>query len=182
MLELEEIRKKAEAIALVNAAPDHAPLLYAMFTGKNTRRYSPVAGTSIEALAERLALSGKKFTEEAPFYRFFGKIDHSVFGTFVLKNIDWNEREAEIGFCLLDEWQGRGFGSALVLKCVNKVFAEADINRLWATVSEPNKACRKLMQRIGFVDNGFYMESFIVNGKPTPQILYTLDKDQLHYQ
>lgn len=180
MSALEKIKEKAKAIILVNAAPDHAELLYAMFTGENTLRYSPVAETSVEKLAERLTQSGKAFMEKARFYRFFGKIGNTVFGTFVLKNIEWKNRKAEIGFCLLDVWQGRGLGSALVFKCVDKVFTEAGIDHLWATVSETNDVCRMLMRRIGFVDNGLHNESFIVNGKLTPQILYTLDRSHLH--
>ncbi len=171
---LEWIRQTAAAITLVSALPDHAELLYAMFTGENTRRYSPVTKTSVERLAKHLGKSGKDFSEKAPYYRFFGRREDDFFGTCIFKNIDWQNNEAEIGFCLLDQWHGQGLGPALVLKCINKVFAETEIGNLWATVAENNTVCRKMLYRLGFKEHGYYPKTFLVNNIPTSQMLYRI--------
>lgn len=170
----ESIMKTAARIDLVSARPEHAALLHAILTGPNTRKYSPVGRTTVPELARRLALGGTLFSERAPFYRFFGGIDGALFGTCIVKNIDWEKREAEIGFSLLDEWQGRGLGSALVHKCTALVFAESVIDSLWATASVTNEASRRLMRRVGFEECGLYERDFLIGGKPVAQMVYRI--------
>lgn len=176
MSETSDIRATAAHITLVHAAPEHAALLHAIFTGANTRKYSPVGTTTPAELARRLAQGGERFSERAPFYRFFGEVDGLLFGTYIAKRIDWERREAEIGFSLLDEWQGRGLGTALVYKCTAKVFAESELNSLWATVSVTNEASRRLMRRLGFEESGLHGTDFLIGGKPVPQMVYRMDR------
>lgn len=175
---IERIRKKAHRVKLVNAGPEHAGLLHEIFTGANTQKYSPVGRASVGELARRLAHAGNAFSEKALFYRFFGEFDGELFGTFILKNIDWRNREGEIGFSLLERSQGLGLGSALVYKCVSKVLEESGIEYLWATVSVTNEASNKLMRRIGFASCGFRKEEFLINGKPVRQIFYEMTRAQ----
>lgn len=180
MAPIECIRKTAEHIRLVSATIEHAQLLFDIFTGTNTQKYSPVAKTSVPELSERLKQAGRTFSEQAPFYRFFGEYNATLFGTFTVKNIQWENGEAEIGFSLLDQWQGQGLGSALVYKCVTKVFAESYIQQIWATVSNTNEPCQRLMRSLQFENCGFYKETFMVNGELTPQILYRMNRKQVH--
>lgn len=172
------IRRNAECISLVPATAEHAPLLYAIFTGAGTQKYSPVSPTSVAELADRLRRNGTSFSEHAPFYRFFGSFEENLFGSFVAKNIDRKERSAEIGFSLLDAWQGRGLGTALVYKCVEKTFKESEFERLWATVSVTNDACNRLMRRLGFADCGLYHETFLIQGEPVRQTLYQMERGE----
>ena len=178
MPDMDSVRKTAARIRLVNAGPEHARLLHAIFNGSATRKYSPVAKATIDELARRLEQSGKSFSEKALFYRVFGRIDGVLFGTFIMKNIDWDNGECEIGFSLLDDWQGRGLGAALVYKCLVELFAKAPIDRVWATVSVTNQPCNKLMRRLGLEHCGFYSEVFIIQGSPVRQFLYQLDRSQ----
>lgn len=107
-----------------------------------------------------------------------GELDATPFGTFVVKNIDWDGGKAETGFCLLDAWQGRGLGSALVYKCIAKLFAEAILDHTWATVSVTNAAGNRLMQRLGFDDGGICKEVFLIQGEPVRQRVYRMSRDQ----
>ena len=170
------IGEKAEHITLVNAAPGHAQLLYDIFMGAGTRKYSPVGKTSVPELAERLAQGGEAFSGRAAFYRLFGEFDSVLFGTFIMKNIDWEGGEAEIGFSLLDQWQGQGLGAALVYKSVAKVFAESTMESVWATVSVTNAACIGLMRSLGFSHCDFYQRAFFINGASIPQLLYRMNR------
>lgn len=179
MPDREAIEKLAERITLVNASPAHAQLLYDMFSGANTQKYNPVSVTSVARLARQLGQSGNTLSREAPFYRFFGRIDGVFFGTFVVKSLDWKNKKAEIGFCLLDAWQGRGLGTALVYKCVSKVFEESALDCLWATAHIANEASKRLMRRIGFDDCGLYDQELLIQGSPVPHILYQTTREQV---
>lgn len=178
MARIERIKKTADRIRLINATAEHAQLLFDIFTGMNTQKYSPVTKTSVDGLAERLKQAGSVFSEHALFYRFFGEYNTVLFGTFIVKNVTWEKQEAEIGFSLLDRWQGQGLGSALVYKCVSIVFTESTIEQLWATVSVTNDVCQRLMQSLGFDNCGFYKEPFIINGEPVNQTLYQMNRKQ----
>lgn len=178
MSKLERVRKTAGRIRLVNATADHAKLLHDIFTGANTRKYSPVSNPSVSELAGRLRRSGAAFSDKAALYRFFGEIDGVLFGTFVVKNIDWENGEAEIGFSLLEAWQGRGLGTALVYKCLAKLFDESPLERVWATASVTNEASNRLMRSIGFDDCGLYGEAFLINGKRVKQRLYRMHRER----
>lgn len=153
-------------------------MLFEIFTGTNTRKYSPVSKVSVEELAARLEQSGSSLSEPAMFYRFFGEYEATLFGTFIIKNIKWPQHEAEIGFSLLDKWQGQGLGSALVYKCVSKIFSESTIEQIWATVSITNDCCQRLMRSLGFNSSGLHPEPFIINGEPVEQILYRMNREQ----
>ena len=96
----------------------------------------------------------------------------------MVKSIVWEKQEAEIGFCLLDKWQGKGLGSALVCKCIARVFMESTIEQIWATVSVTNEVCQSLMLSLGFDNCGLYKESFLINGTPVNQILYRMSRKQ----
>ena len=178
MPDMDSVRKTAARIRLVNARADHARLLHAIFNGSATQKYSPVAKATVAQLARRLEQAGKSFSEKALFYRVFGKIDDVLFGTFIMKNIDWDNGECEIGFSLLDDCQGRGLGTALVYKCLAELFDKAPIDRVWATVSVTNQACNKLMRRLGLKHSGFHSEVFCIQGTPVRQFLYQLDRAQ----
>ena len=176
---MESIKKMAERITLVHATEAHAELLHKIFTGANTRKYSPVHNQSIGTLAEHLRRTGTGFSEKAPHYRLFGEADGILFGTFIVKNIEWDRRRAEAGFSLLDAWQGRGWGRALVYKALLAVFSEPHIDELWATVSVTNTACNSLMHRLGFTFCGPYHEAFRIQGVPVRQNLYQITREQM---
>ena len=174
----QRIRETADRIRLVDATPEHAQVLFEIFTGAKTRKYSPVSKMSVEELAVRLEQSGGSFSEHALFYRFFGEYESALFGTFIVKNIEWRKQEAEIGFSLLDKWQGKGLGSALVYKCVSKIYEESTIERLWGTVSISNDSCQRLMRCLGFDNCGLHKEPFLIKGKPVNQISYRMNREQ----
>ena len=175
---MESIAKQAERITLVKAVPEHAELLCRIFSGVNAQKYNPITEISVEELARSLEQSGSAFSERALFYRLFGAVDDVLFGTFIIKNIAWRKKTGEIGFSLLDEWQGRGLGSALVYKCVLNIFRQTELDSIWATVSQANEASKKIMQRLGFADCGFYKEKFLIKAKPVAQVVYKLNRQQ----
>ena len=175
---MERIKETAKRIRLINATPEHAQLLFEIFSGVNTRAYSPVSMASVDELAARLEKSGSSFSEQSLFYRFFGEYNGAFFGTFIVKNIEWRDKKAEIGFCLLDEWQGQGLGSALVYNCVSKIFNESAIEWIWATVSVTNQSCQRLMQSLGFKNSGLYKDPFLINGELVSQTLFQMNREQ----
>lgn len=57
--------------------------------------------------------------------------------------------EAELGFTLAREAQGRGLASAAVREAVAMVFAQTGVQRIHAQTDARNAACIRLLERLG---------------------------------
>lgn len=155
----------------------HAECLHAIFNTKSMRKHSPIVDVSVSDLKERLALSGQSFSEKAPFYRLFFKINGDVVGTLIVKTIDWENTTAEIGFGLLEEHQGRGLGKKMVSYMIDKIFQESNFTILWGTVSKTNIACQNILEDLGFSLDPSKRISYMIGGQKVPQIVYTLTRN-----
>ncbi len=79
---------------------------------------------------------------------------------------------SEIGYDVGQEFQGRGIGTEAIIHLVAKIFTETSIRRLLAYVAEGNVPSRKLLERVGFQQEGIFREHFIINGKATDEVIY----------
>jgi predicted enzyme related to lactoylglutathione lyase len=88
-------------------------------------------------------------------------------------------RYGEIAYEVGEVYHGRGIGTKAVRKFVDKVFAETALRRIVAYVAEDNKASRRLLEKIGFVQEGICREHYIINGIPTNEVLYGILRSDL---
>jgi RimJ/RimL family protein N-acetyltransferase len=59
---------------------------------------------------------------------------------------------------------------------VDRIFAETGLDSLWATTSIDNLPAQKVLQKAGFIFQGEYPESFIINAVPVKQHHYIARK------
>ncbi len=171
---MERTFSQARQLRLLPASPDHAEVLYRIFTGYHMRQHNPVTVQPVATLRKRLETAGHPLAYQAPFYRWFAEYDGEVIGTFTLKNVKWWKGSGEIGYGLLDDFQGQGWGKALVWKSVNHLLTHTSLQKLWATVSVPNTASWHILEGLGFQRTKILDKPFIILGKPVPQYLYEL--------
>lgn len=73
-------------------------------------------------------------------------------------------RRAELGYALdADHW-GKGLMFEAASSIVNHCFRNADLNRLEADIDPRNTASERLLRRLGFKEEGYMSERWIVNG------------------
>lgn len=137
-------------------------------------RYNPLAQTQLCDLRTRTAkvssdLSDLKSSEE---FQFFIRFQEQLVGTLSLKNISHMMMYGEIGYDVGESFQGKGIGTSAVGLFVEKIFADTPLRRLIAYVAEGNLASRRLLEKVGFLQEGICREHFIINGKPTDEILF----------
>lgn len=161
-------------IKLIETNPKYVELWHAWRAEPNTLKFSPIAVTSLEKLKERMALmssdlSNLKGAEE---FQFFIQCDEKLVGTVSLKNISHMMMYGEIGYDVGQEFQNKGIGTQAVSQFVATIFSKTAIRRLFAYVAEDNLPSRKLLEKVGFQQEGICREHFIINGKPTNEILY----------
>ncbi len=70
------------------------------------------------------------------------------------------ERQAEIGYELLPEHFGHGYGSEAVARVLDELFATAKLHRVVAITGTSNAPSRRLLERLGFRLEGETRESF----------------------
>lgn len=161
-------------IDLVKSSPEYAELWHRWRSEPSMVRYNPLAQTRLEDLRIRMAkvssdLSNLKNSEE---FQFFIRFQEQLVGTLSLKNISHMMMYGEIGYDVGESFQGKGIGTRAVSLFVEKIFAETPLRRLIAYVAEGNLASRRLLEKVGFLQEGICREHFIINGKPTDEIMF----------
>lgn len=79
---------------------------------------------------------------------------------------DWRPyQQAEVGFMLLPEYQGKGYGQESLNEVVKFAFKFCGFHRLQANVLEGNFASRNLLERCGFRLEGTLRESYRIGGE-----------------
>jgi len=141
-------------------------------------RYNPIISTSLEDLRAQMKgmssnLSNLNIAEE---FRFFLQFENQIIGTFGLKNINRATLEGEIGYGIGEDFQGNGFGSRGLKLFVEKIFAETNLQRLFAYVAKNNMASQKILEKNGFAQEGFFPGLYMINERPTDEILYGISR------
>jgi RimJ/RimL family protein N-acetyltransferase len=62
--------------------------------------------------------------------------------------------QAMIGYSLLPQWRGRGYASRAAALLAEWAFTTANLGRLVAGTAPTNAASQRVLQRIGFVQEG----------------------------
>ncbi len=76
-----------------------------------------------------------------------------------------NYQQAEVGFILHPEFQGKGYGSESLQEVMDFAFNICGFHRLQANVLEGNIASRRMLEKCGFQLEGCLRESYRIDGK-----------------
>ena len=97
-----------------------------------------------------------------------------VVGTVTL--FAWNpeHRRAELGFALASRVWNRGYGSEAVRSIVTFAFRELSLHRLEADTDPRNVASLRILEGLGFREEGYMRERYHMNGEPQDAVLIAL--------
>lgn len=107
-------------------------------------------------------------------FRWFISFDGQVVGTVSLKNVSHSMGYGEIGYGISELHHGKGIATAAVRLLVDKVFTESNLRRLVAYVHEENQASRRVLEKLGFQEEGLLREHYVIKGVPVNEVLYAL--------
>jgi RimJ/RimL family protein N-acetyltransferase len=100
--------------------------------------------------------------------------DDLVIGTNTLFHLDSNNRRAEIGYALGREHWGKGYMQEALKALLGYAFVELDMHRIEADVDPRNAASRRTLERLGFQQEGYLRERWLVNGDVQDTLFYGL--------
>lgn len=109
-------------------------------------------------------------------YRWFVGVGGEVVGSVSLKNISHSMGYAEIGYGIAEEHHGKGIGTAAARLLVSRIFQETWLRKLIALVHDKNHASRRVLEKLGFRQEGLLREHYLIRSRPVDEILYGLLK------
>ncbi|WP_299055440.1 GNAT family protein [uncultured Nocardioides sp.] len=90
--------------------------------------------------------------------------DGSFLGWITLNSYDLTFRSASLGFCFAERTWGRGYATEAAGALLAWAFAALDLNRVQAEADTRNTACRRVLEKLGFVLEGTLREDCVVDG------------------
>jgi ribosomal-protein-alanine N-acetyltransferase len=139
-------------------------------------RHNPLKAMTNDEIAKMLESEGSNLTDLKKYegYRWFVLHKGEVVGSVSLKNISHSMGYAEIGYGIAEAHHNQGIATAAVKLLVEKVFRETKLRKLVALVHDQNQPSQRVLEKLGFQQEGFLREHYIINGQAEPEILYGL--------
>lgn len=143
-------------------------------------RHNPLKPMTTDEIAKMLEAEGSDLADlkKHESYRWFVALESHVLGSVSLKNISHSMAYAEIGYGIAQDHHRRGLATAAVRLLVTKVFTETALRKLLAFVHDKNLASRRVLEKLGFCQEGLLREHYLINGKAEDEILYSLLKHE----
>jgi [ribosomal protein S5]-alanine N-acetyltransferase len=104
------------------------------------------------------------------------KEDDRPIGTCGFHCWDRTNHIAEIGYDLWHEFWGCGYMKEALKAAINNGFSRMELNRIHAYVALENTASGKLLESLGFLNEGIYRDKHLFRGKYYDHYTYSLLK------
>lgn len=102
------------------------------------------------------------------------KGDPRLVGTICYWNIKMENYRAEIGYVLHPEQQGRGIMQEAAAAVLGYGFGAMGLHSVEAHVNPHNLASIRVLERNGFIQEGFFRESYYYDGRFRDMAVYSL--------
>jgi RimJ/RimL family protein N-acetyltransferase len=89
-------------------------------------------------------------------------------------NLHENLMQAELGFTLAPEYQGQGYATEAVRGLLDQLFVERNLHRVSAECDARNTASARLLERLGFRQEGLRLSNSWFKGEWTDDLLFGL--------
>lgn len=135
--------------------------------------HEPLA--DLEVAREYLRAIDRGFAERTLFqWAIADREDDELIGTVTLYNWSARHGRAELGYMLGPAFWNRGFATEAVRAVIDFGFERMELHRIEADVDPRNRASVALLERLGFVREGFLRERWLTYGERSDSALYGL--------
>lgn len=87
---------------------------------------------------------------------------------------DIRRYNGELGYWLAEPFWGKGFMTEVVKTIIRYGFEELNLIRIYAKVFSTNAGSIKVLEKCGFVQEGYFKKAIIKEGKILDQVLYAI--------
>lgn len=122
-------------------------------------------------------ISGMLSADEDETFAFAITVDNIVAGSIgVFRQNNIHKRTAELGYCIAEEYWGKGIMTEAVGQICEYVFGKTDIIRIYAEPFAHNTASCRVLEKAGFQYEGTLRSNAVKNGKVIDMKMYSLLK------
>lgn len=101
-------------------------------------------------------------------------------GQLTIGNIIWGSaRSASVGYWIDQEYAGRGVIPTVLAMALDHSFTIVGLHRIEATIRPENRASRRVVEKLGFHDEGIRRRSLHVDGAWRDHICYALTAEDV---
>ncbi|WP_461535281.1 GNAT family N-acetyltransferase [Spongorhabdus nitratireducens] len=93
---------------------------------------------------------------------------------------EWEpHQQAEVGFMLLPEFHGKGYGKESLIAVLEFAFRDCSFHKAKATVTEGNTASCCLLNKVGFQQEGIIRDNYKIGGTWKNDIVFGMFSNEL---
>lgn len=158
------------------AREDDAPALLEIFADNEVTQYwSSRPWTELAQAQERIARDLQALDSGADLVLMIERAeDQRLIGRCTLFRIDRDCRRAEVGYALTRPAWGQGYVNEAMRALLRYGFEQLELNRVEADVDPRNTASMRVLQRLGFQQEGLLRERWIVGGEVSDSAMFGL--------
>ncbi|SEW22934.1 GNAT family N-acetyltransferase [Natrinema salifodinae] len=104
--------------------------------------------------------------------------DGAPVGTIGFHTIEWETRKAELGYWVAPEQHRQGYGTDAVERIVAYGFDQLGFHRIAARVFECNEPSQRLLETVGFAQEGVHRDAEFIDGEYQDTYWYSLLEDE----
>ncbi|MEG0294666.1 GNAT family N-acetyltransferase [Enterococcus sp.] len=172
---------ETERLILRNVENQDTSFIYQLFSNKEVCRYlydEPLYTSEEDA---RDFIEWHRNPEEKGYNRWVlvkkaDKQEKISIGTCGYDSWDQTNNIAELGYDLWHEQWGKGYMEEALISAINSGFENMGLNRINAFIALSNKNSIKLLEKLGFLNEGIYREKHLFDGKYYDHYSYSLLK------
>lgn len=141
---------------------EDVPAIFRMMNDPQVNRYlgrKPMA--SLDEAVKRVNMFQATFQEQTGIpWGITLRDGGQLIGTCVFWNLNKPHYRAELGYILAPEWWGQGLVSEVVRAVLAFGFTTMGLHSVEAQMDPDNTASRRVLEKIGFVQEGYFRENF----------------------
>jgi RimJ/RimL family protein N-acetyltransferase len=169
------IELRGERVVLRTLEREHCRQLWQSYEPEEPLPTEPLnPGLSIEGADKWFEEIQAKQGKEQVYLGVF-TVEGQLVGDIQLAHIDWRQRTASIGVGIARRADRRqGYGLDAVLTLLRYGFGELDLYRVTARTAQYNEGAKRILQRMGFVEEGREREAIYCGGQRRDRLIYAL--------
>lgn len=101
-------------------------------------------------------------------------MNHKLVGSISLHTIDWQNKQASIGYLVDQVYQGKGLITKSVNHLIHYTFSHLHLHRIEIKCALKNDKSRKIPEKLGFTQEGVLRDSEYINNQFHDLVLYSL--------
>lgn len=172
---------RTQRLRLVPVTLDNAGTLWNILQQPDLRTFQDLPNLGAAAFGDLVSKRPKHLHPGAT-----GRFEWLVFMERVRKPAGWvslriPERDCttgEIGYSIVRSFRGRGIATESVQAMIDEAFAQANLTRVNAFCVPENAASRKVLERLGFREDGILTHGATVGGQAVDVLTHRFERER----